>query len=147
MKKQDLINCLRWLAVLPAAIVAPIIISCVLIILLLIGDALSGNLWIYLRNPDMMLFDHFFTSFIISGVVGYVFIAAGAFAAPKFKIGVAFTLFGIISILLGFVLIASLIMLNFGDSWRFIINVIILLSTAGFAAFATGEDDVVDIIN
>lgn len=142
MNKTTFIQILRWIGVLPITVIAPLIVCVIVIFGLLFGDLLSGDLWIYFKHPEMLYADHFFTSFVISAVFGYIAVAAGAMMAPSYKRAVAFSLFGIIAMVFGFVAIISLLSSELSDSWRMIVNSLICIITSGIAAFTADDFDV-----
>lgn len=133
-------NVLRWIAVLPAAIIASSIGCIALMILMLFGDFLSGDLWLHFRHPQIISASHFFTSFVIFAVFGYLFVYAGTATAPQYKKETAFVLFGVIAIVLGVLLIVCLFFSKITESWRMIVNAIICIATAGVTALNTEEE-------
>ena len=139
-KRNYLISTLRWIAVLPAAILVPLIVCLLLAVLALIGDFLSGDLRTYLQHPEILPIEHLFMSFIIAGIFGYLFTVAGAKCAPNYQKIVAFVLFAIIAIIVGFFLIFSLLITDISESWRFVINCIVCILSAGAGAFFFEED-------
>lgn len=112
-----------------------------LLILLLFGELFSGDLWIYLHNPNMISIEHFFTSFIIFGVFGAIFVYVGALTAPRHHKAVAMSLFGLIAIVFGF-LTVTLLLIHPDGSWRMILNFIICIAASGITAFLT-EDELI----
>lgn len=141
MNKDTLLEIIRWLGILPAAIIAPIITCIIFISMFLIGDLLSGELWMYFTHPEIFFLNHFFTSFAVFAIFGYTAVYAGTAMAPRYKRVVAFSLFGILAIIFGFISIISLLLTNIGDSWRIVANSIICIITAGIVAFNTENMD------
>lgn len=66
-------NSLRWIAVLPISIAGSIVGCLILIALILFGDLLSGDLWLYMHHPEVFPISHFFTSFLVSAALGCIF--------------------------------------------------------------------------
>lgn len=134
-------NSLRWIAVLPASIAGAVVGCLVLIALILIGDLLSGNLWMYIHYPKAFSIDHFFTSFLVSASLGGLFVYLGTAVAPAYKRAVAFALFGVLVIVCGFLLVFTLLYIGFADSWRFVVNLTICIIASGATAFNIDEDE------
>lgn len=132
----------RWIAVLPASAVAATMSIVLLVIITLIGDLLSGDLSLYLEHPEIFSYDHFFMSFIIFAAFGYVFVYTGAAISPKYKRIVAFVLFAIIAVTVGFFMVLAFILLHLADSWRFLVGSIICILAAGFTAFSVEKDNI-----
>lgn len=135
MENLKLKDLLRWISVFPCAVGASVIGCLILMKLIFIGDFLSGELWLHLQHPEILMTSHFFTSFIIAGLFGCVFVYVGSICAPRYKKAVAFILFGLIAIIFGFLLGLCLFLNDFVDSWRFIANVIICIIASGITAF------------
>ena len=131
---------LRWIAVLPTSAVAATLSFLLLMVIILIGDFLSGDLWIYLKYPQIFSVEHFFMSFILSAVFGYIFVYAGFTMSPKYKRATAFVLFAIIAAVVGFLMILTFITSHFTDSWRFLISSLICIIAAGVSAFSAEEN-------
>lgn len=134
---------LRWLGVLPAALIAPIVGCFVICILLLIGDFLSGHFWLYMRHPEILPIEHFFTSFVVFGAFGGLFVSAGAIVAPSHNRIVAFALFAVIAICFGFLLILTLLMSDFSHSWRMLINILVCIFAAAGTAFSIEDEQLI----
>ena len=132
---------LRWAAILPVAAIAPTLCCILRMALVLIGDLLSGEFWLYLSHPQIIPLEHFFLSFMLFAVFGYVFVYAGASISPRYKRIVAFVLFAIVAILFGFIIIFSLLVADFADTWRMLINSIICIIAAGACSFSFEEHD------
>lgn len=140
MNKSTFNLILRWIGVLPAAILIPTV-GCILVIaMMLIGELFSGELLTYLRYPEVFAVDHYFTSFVISILFGYSFVSAGVTMAPQYKKAVAFILFGIIAITLGFLLVASVMLAGFVNIWKFALSLLLCIGASGVTAFTTDED-------
>lgn len=106
---------------------------------MLFGELMSGDLWLYMEHPEIIALDHFFTSFIIAAIIGYGFVYSGAICAPSHRKGVAFVLFGVLSVVFGFMLIDSLVFGNFAETWKFDVGCVISIASAGAAAFNADE--------
>lgn len=78
-------NSLRWIAVLPISIAGSIVGCLILIALILFGDLLSGDLWLYMHHPEVFPISHFFTSFLVSAALGCIFVYLGTAMAPAYK--------------------------------------------------------------
>ena len=135
MKKSKLNEVIRWVGLIPVVFIAPILGCIILLIFMLIGDFFSGELWLYLRYPDTFIANHYFTSFIVFVLFGHLFIITGTSIAPRGKVIVAFLLFGVITLSLGFILIATLLFTKFSDSWRLTTNLIVCIISSGITAF------------
>lgn len=138
-KRGPLINIIRWIAVLPTAVVSPVIVCTLVLAMCFIGDVISGEFWMYLRHPEIISIDHFLISFVIWGIFGYFFVISGSKMAPTYRKAIAFILFGIATIAFGFIGLFSAIALKFSDSWRLIVCSILCIITAGVAAFTTED--------
>lgn len=134
-------NSLRWIAVLPISIAGSIVGCLILIALILFGDLLSGDLWLYMHHPEVFPISHFFTSFLVSAALGCIFVYLGTALAPAYKKAVAFTLFGCLAIVCGFLLIITLLSIGFAESWRFAANLTICIISSGVTAFNAGDDE------
>lgn len=132
---QSLIKSVRWIAILPVALIVPIVFAIISVLLMLFGEVMSGDLWLYMEHPEIFAFNHFFASFIIAAIIGYGFVSSGAICAPSHRKGVAFVLFGVLSVVFGFMLITSLIFGRMAETWRFDIGCLISIVSAGAAAF------------
>ena len=133
--KHNAINFLRWCGIIPGAVIVPIVGCTIFVALWLIGDLFSGELWLYIEHPEILPVDHLFTSFGIAALFGALTIIGGTKVAPTHKRIVAFSLFGIVAIVFGSLLIMTLIFIGFADAWRFIINLVIIILAYGFKAF------------
>lgn len=136
---MNLKDIFRWIAVLPAAVIASILCYTLLMIMVLIGDLFSGKLRLYLEHPEILSLDHIFLSFILSAILGYVFVFVGVATSPRYKRIVAFVLFALIAILFGFLIIFSLLITSFADSWGLLVSSVICIIAAGACAFSTEE--------
>lgn len=137
---MNITSLLRWVAVLPASLIAAVLSWIILLILVLIGDLFSGSLWLYIRHPEIIYFDHFFLSFMLSATFGYIFVSAGAATSPRYKRIVAFVLFAIIAIVFGFFMVL-LFATNFAESWRLIVNSTVCVIASGFSAYFTENEE------
>ncbi|MDD5855288.1 MAG: hypothetical protein PUC90_02980 [Prevotella sp.] len=124
------IKILRWLGVLPAAILAPVVGCTLFMIFTLIGDLFSGDLANYVNSPELFTAEHFFVSFINFAIFGSLFVYAGYMMAPVYKKVVAYILCGIITLIAASLLIVILITIDLATSWRFVINLIICILSA-----------------
>lgn len=88
---------LRWIAVIPASVVASLLVYA----LIRLGDALFAMLW------GLHGYQNFFLDAIAHVAFGFSFVSAGAYVAPKFKPKVAIFL-GVIAVLF----IASMALLS-----------------------------------
>lgn len=140
MNKSTFNLILRWIGVLPAAILTPTVVCILGIAMMLVGELFSGELLTYLRYPEVFAVDHYFTSFVISIFFGYSFVYAGVAMAPQYKKAVAFILFGIIAITLGFLLVASVMLAGFANIWKFALSLLLCIGASGVTAFTTDED-------
>lgn len=134
-------NLFRWIAILPASLIAAVLGCLLLMVMVLIGDLFSGEIWIYLKNPEIITLDHFFLSFILFAAFGYIFVTAGVAVSPAHKRAVAFVLFTILTIAFGFLIIFSSLFTHFSESWRLIINCLISIVAAGVCSFAIEENN------
>lgn len=128
-----IVSVLRWIAVLPAAVIGSVIISLLICLCMLLGDVFSCDIFIYIRHPEIFSIDHFFTSFILSLALGYSFVSIGTSVSPNNKRVVAFVLFGLLTMVFGTIVIISII--NFTTFWRMTINSLCVIVASGVAAF------------
>lgn len=145
MNKSNIINFLRWVGVLPAAFIAPVIGCILCIAVLLLGDLMTGDIWWQLQHPEIFSVEHFFTSFVVFGIFGALAVFAGASMAPKYRKAVSFVLFAIIAVVFGFIAILMLLLNNFAEVWRPILNCIVCIAAAGITAF--NSESIYDDIN
>lgn len=137
------IQILRWAGVLPAAIIAPSLACLLFTVVILIGDVLSGDLWMFFEAPLLFQLEHIPTTLICYGIYGYLMITVGIAVAPSHKKIVALSLFAINAILHGFFIIMSLIFLKFSECWIAVIGSVICIISAGIAtySFVSEADD------
>lgn len=83
---------LRWLGLLPGALIGSLILVVLIGSMFLIGDFFDGSLWLFIEYPQILYVEHFFTPFVITGVFCGSFVYLGANIAPKFKKTVAYAL-------------------------------------------------------
>ena len=83
---------LRWIGVLPCSILGTVIVSLIVLAICLIGDLLDGSFWMYLKHPESIYIEHFFTPFIISAVFGGCFVHIGTSVAPVYKKAISYVL-------------------------------------------------------
>lgn len=86
------ITILRWIGVLPGALIGSLILAVLVCVMCLIGDILDGSFWLYLKHPEVISIEHFFTPFIVAAVFCGTFVHIGANIAPDFKKQIAFAL-------------------------------------------------------
>lgn len=141
MKKSTYLEVLRWIGVLPASIIVSVFGCFIFLFLMLLGEIFSGDLLIYIRHPEAFVFDHYFTSFVISVIFGYLMVVSSSIVAPRHKKVVAFSLFGLVAVFFGFILLFALLIIGISDSWRLIVNSVLCIVSAGVAAFSIGQSE------
>lgn len=131
----------RCLAVLPGAVFVSSLCSILYLIVVLLGDLFSGSLFLYIKDPDLLAYDHFFVSFILFAIIGYSFVKSGAKIAPCYKRVTALLLFAIIAIISCFLIFGIIFSGQLAGLWRLVINLVICIASSGFAAFAQDDND------
>lgn len=138
---MDIARLLRWVAILPVSLITATLCCIALLIIVLIGDLFSGQLWLYLKHPEIIPLDHFFLSFALWAAFGWTFVRTGTEIAPLYKRIIAFVLFAIVAIVFGFLMIFSLITTNISDSWRILADSTACIIASGVTAFLAEETD------
>lgn len=106
---------LRWIGLLPCAIIGATLVDILVVTFCLLGDVFDGSFWLYLKHPDIIYLEHFFTPFIITAVFCGTFIYIGGYIAPKFK---KLTIF-ILSILIIIPLVIMGFIAVIAHEWKF----------------------------
>ena len=129
---------LRWLGVLPCSILGAATLGLLVLAICLIGDLLDGSFWIYLKEPQIISVEHFFTPFIISAVIGGSFVYIGTNAAPAYKKAVSYVLALLIACIFGFTGIIALLT----HQWQGVVQSIVAIASSGAVSFygLYGED-------
>lgn len=129
---------LRWIGILPCALIGSILATSLVIIMCLIGDIFDGSLWTYLKHPEIFYFEHFFTPFITTAVFSGTFVYLGVRTAPKSKRLIAYALSIIIIIFLGIVSFIAIL----SHEWKLLIQCVVGVIVAGIVAYnSTSNED------
>lgn len=135
------VQILRWVGVLPAAIVAPFLACLLVNLFALIADFISGDFRMFYDSPVLFQIEHFPSALISYGLYGFLMIHVGCAVAPNFKKVVALALFALNAILFGILIVLCFIFLKFADCWVAIIGSIICIISAAIAAFSIVSND------
>lgn len=127
---------IRWLGVLPCSILGAAIVVLFMFALCLIGDLLDGSFWIYLKEPQIIFYEHFFTPFVLSAALGGSFVYIGVSVSPVHKKAVSLVLALLIACIFGFIGIIALI----AHEWRGVVQTVITIASAGIVAFYAPND-------
>ena len=133
-KRVTVATILRWIAVLPTALIL-VPAACILIFYLI--NITDFKTWDAAGNNAFVVAEYFIQSLFLYIAIGASSVCIGTLVAPSHKKIVAFVLFGIIAMCVGSLLIGALI--HYGLSmWR--LEVCCLGSIIASGAVAISED-------
>lgn len=133
MKTKEI---LRWLSVLPCALLGSIFTAVLVAFMCLIGDIFDGSFWLYIKHPEFFYYEHFFTPFITTAVLSGTFVYFGGSVAPNFKRQIAFALSIVVIILLGVFAVFAVL----SHEWKILFQSIIGIVVAAVVAYGWPSD-------